>query len=93
MTSAAPSGLVAAYGFDEGTGTTDGRPLRQRQHGHARQRDLGRRPGKFNNALFFNGTNAWVTVPDSASLDLTTGMTLEAWVKPSLANGLARRSS
>ncbi len=37
---------------------------------------------KFGNALSFNGTNARVTVPDSNSLDLTTGMTLEAWVYP-----------
>ena len=27
-----------------------------------------------------------MNVPDSNSLDLTTGMTLEAWVKPTLAN-------
>ena len=26
-----------------------------------------------------------MTVPDSSSLDLTTGMTLEAWVKPTAA--------
>ena len=30
----------------------------------------------------FNGTNAKVTIPDSASLHLTTAMTLEAWVNP-----------
>ena len=30
----------------------------------------------------FNGTNAQVTVPNAASLQLTTGMTLEAWVFP-----------
>ena len=40
------------------------------------------RPGKFGTALSFNGTNASVTVADSTSLDLTNGMTLEAWVKP-----------
>ena len=39
--------------------------------------------GRFGGALSFNGTNALVTVPDSASLDLSAGMTLEAWVKPS----------
>ena len=61
----------------------DRRPVRQRQHRHAHERHLGRRAaGKFGNALSFNGTNASVTVPDSNSLDLTTGMTLEAWVKP-----------
>ena len=54
------------------------RPVGQRQHGHALERDLGGDAGKFGNALSFNGTNAYVTVPDSNSLDLTTGMTLEA---------------
>ena len=38
--------------------------------------------GKYGNALSFNGTNSLVNVADSASLHLTTGMTLEAWVKP-----------
>jgi hypothetical protein len=38
--------------------------------------------GKLGNALLFNGVNAFVTVADSPSLRLTTGMTLEAWVNP-----------
>ena len=45
----------------------------------------GAAAGRFGNALSFNGTNASVTIPDSASLDLTTGMTLEAWVQPDRA--------
>ena len=36
--------------------------------------------GKYGKALKFDGVNDWVTVNDSASLDLSTGMTLEAWV-------------
>src|SRR5262249_55716235 len=36
----------------------------------------------YGNALSFNGTSARVNVPDAASLHLTTGMTLEAWVYP-----------
>jgi len=31
----------------------------------------------------FDGTSGKVTIPDSASLRLSTAMTLEAWVKPS----------
>ena len=79
-----PSGLVAAFGFDEGSGTsvTDGR---ERQHRDDRERDLGR-AGKFGKALQFNGTSARVNVPDAASLHLTTAMTLEAWVNPSTVN-------
>ena len=34
--------------------------------------------GRYGGALAFDGTNDWVTVPDKAVLDLTTGMTLEA---------------
>ena len=33
-----------------------------------------------------NGTNSLITVPDSASLRLTSAMTLEAWVKPSVVS-------
>ncbi len=42
----------------------------------------GATAGRFGNALSFNGTNASVSIPDSDSLDLTTGMTIEAWVNP-----------
>src|SRR6185369_1580054 len=41
--------------------------------------------GKFGNALAFNGTSAQVTIPNAASLQLTTGMTLEAWAFPATA--------
>ena len=38
--------------------------------------------GKHGKAMRFDGTNDIVTVADSASLDLTNAMTLEAWVRP-----------
>ena len=38
--------------------------------------------GKYGNALTFNGTSALVTINNAASLQLTSGMTLEAWVYP-----------
>ena len=38
--------------------------------------------GKYGKALSFNGTSSRVTVPDSASLHLSSAMTLEAWVDP-----------
>ena len=60
-----PPGLVAAYGFDEGSGTTTRRPVGRRQQRHALERDLVDARGKFGKALSFNGTNAMVTVPDS----------------------------
>jgi fibronectin type 3 domain-containing protein len=79
----AAAGLVGAWAFDEGTGTTTAD-----QSGRGNTGALANATwitaGKFNNGLSFNGTNAWVSVPDSASLDLTTGMTLEAWVRPAV---------
>ena len=38
------AGLVGAWAFDEGSGTTTADQSGQRQHRHARERDLGRRP-------------------------------------------------
>ena len=85
VTNSAPTGLVAAYGFDEGSGTTTAD-----RSGNANTGTLSNATwstaGKFGNALFFNGTSARVNVNDSNSLDITSGMTLEAWVKPTLAN-------
>ena len=43
--------------------------------------------GKFGRALSFDGVDDWVTVNDSAALDLTNGMTLEAWVYPTAISG------
>ena len=47
---AGPTGLVAAYGFEEGSGTTRGGCVGERQHGHARERDLDN-AGKYGEAL------------------------------------------
>ncbi len=76
----APSGLVAAYGFDEGSGSTviD----RSGFANTGTTTGVTRLPGKYGSALDFDGKTSVVTVPDSTSLDLTAGMTLEAWVKP-----------
>src|SRR5262245_18660972 len=82
VAAAAQTGLVAAYSVDEGTGTavTD-------VSGNANTGSISgatwNSGGKFGNALLFNGSNTWVTIANSASLNLTTGMTLEAWIKPS----------
>jgi glucose/arabinose dehydrogenase/PKD repeat protein len=81
----APAGLVAAYSFDEGTGTTAADAS-----GNGNSGAIGTATwtgsGKYSGALSFNGGNARVTVNDSASLDLTTEMTLEAWVFPTASS-------
>src|SRR5207244_2077070 len=76
-----PSGLVAAYSFNEGSGTTVGDASGNGNNGTVSNTSWSV-SGKHGGALSFNGSNAWVTVPDSNSLDLTGGMTLEAWVDP-----------
>ena len=48
--------------------------------------------GNFGGALSFDGVNDWVTIADANALDLTTGMTLEAWVYPTGNGGGAWRT-
>ena len=78
---AAPAGLVAAYAFDEGSGTTVSDASGSGNNGTVSGTSWTT-SGKNGGALSFNGTTSRVTVPDSASLHLTTAMTLEAWVNP-----------
>src|SRR6185503_20012408 len=42
--------------------------------------------GRYGNALTFDGTNDWVTVADVPSLDLTSALTMEAWVYPTFSS-------
>ena len=77
---------VLALGFNEGTGTAAADSSGNNNNGTISSATWTT-AGKFGSALSFNGTSSWVTVADSNSLDLTTGMTLEAWVKPSALSG------
>ena len=72
---------MAAYSFDEGSGGTVADASGKGNNGSIGSA-IWSTQAKFGRALVFNGTDAHVTVPDSSSLDLTTGMTLEAWVYP-----------
>jgi hypothetical protein len=80
------AGLVAAYGFEEGLGASaldsSGQANTGILNGPTRTA-----AGKFGSALVFDGVNDWVTVPDAPALDLTTGMTLEAWIYPTTSSG------
>jgi hypothetical protein len=82
----APAGLVAAYGFNEGTGVQTKDASGQGNTGTL-SNAIWTASGKYGSALSFNGTSAWVTIADAASLHLTTGMTLEAWVRPTSGSG------
>jgi PKD repeat protein len=78
---ASTGGLVAAYNFEEASGTTVIDASGNGNHGTI-SGATRTTSGKFGRALSFDGISNWVTVNDSASLDLTNGMTLEAWVYP-----------
>ena len=76
------SGLVAAYSFNETSGTTALDASGNNNTGTLGSSVTRTTAGKFGGALVFNGTTAQVTIPDSSSLRLTTAMTLEPWVYP-----------
>ena len=79
-------GLVAGYHFDEGSGSTVADSSGNDNTGTI-SGATWTTAGKFGNALVFNGTSNRVNVPDANSLDLTNGMTLEAWVYPTTLSG------
>lgn len=75
-------GLVAAYGFEESSGTQVIDASGYGNHGTISNASRVSTTN-FGNVLSVSGSNSsWVTVKDSASLDLTSGVTLEAWVYP-----------
>src|SRR5262245_34944109 len=81
-------GLVAAYGFEEGSGSSA-----LDSSGNSNTGTLGSgvtrtssSQGRFGAALSYNGAG-YVTIPGAASLNLTSAMTLEAWVFPTAAAG------
>jgi hypothetical protein len=78
-----PLGLVAAYAFDEGSGATVADASDNNNTGILGSGVTWTSQGTFGSALVFNGSS-YITVNDAPSLDLTTGMTLEAWVYPTV---------
>jgi PKD repeat protein len=81
-----PAGLVAAYSFNEGTGSIVTDTSGKGHHG-AISGAQWTSSGRYRKALVFDGVDDWVTVADAPSLDLTTKMTLEEWVYPTALSG------
>ena len=75
------SGLVAAYGFNAGSGSTAADSSAAGNTGSVSGATWNA-GGRYGSALSFDGVNDWVTTADANSLDLTNAMTLEAWVRP-----------
>jgi O-glycosyl hydrolase len=80
------TGLVAAYGFNEGAGTVAADDSGSNLAGNVVNATWSE-SGKYGSAISFNGVNSWVTINDAAALNLTTGLTLEAWIKPATLSG------
>ena len=81
-------GLVLAFGFNESAGaTTTNDASGNGLAGSVREAQFV--PGRYGNALSFDGINDWVTVADTTSspLDLRNSMTIEAWVNPTTLAG------
>jgi hypothetical protein len=72
------SNLVGLYLFDEeGDEVTDYSGMGN--HGEL-QGGAERAAGVFGQAMEFNGADAFIEIPDSESLDLTTGLTIAMWI-------------
>ena len=82
-----PGGLVAAFGFGEGSGLTTADISGNSNVGTLTGGTAWTTQGKFGSALSFDGVDDLLNVADAPSLDLSTGMTLEAWVKPTTLTG------
>jgi len=78
--------LVAAYGFNEGSGTATS-DLSGNGNTGTISGATWSASGKFGAALSFNGSSSLVTIADTAALRLTSGMTIEAWVNPTTLSG------
>gem|GEM_PF-698801 len=82
-----PQGLVAAWNFSEGAGTSasDG-------SGNGNTATLINGPawtaGQYDTGLSFNGINNYLTVPNSSSLDISGNtLTLTMWINPQSLGG------
>ncbi|MGO9617560.1 MAG: chitobiase/beta-hexosaminidase C-terminal domain-containing protein [Bryobacteraceae bacterium] len=79
--------LVAYYNFNEGAGT-----VLHDSSGNGNNSAITAATwtasGKYGGALVFDGASGYVTVSNASSLNLSTGMTLEAWVNPTAINSM-----
>ncbi|MDQ1329563.1 MAG: hypothetical protein QG641_2854 [Candidatus Poribacteria bacterium] len=75
------SKLVLYFPFEEGKGITVNDASRSGNNGEIKGGAVWSQDGKYGNALEFNATDSYILVPTSPSLDITTKVTIMAWVK------------
>jgi hypothetical protein len=75
-------GLISAFGFEETSGSTVTDLVRD--HDGTISGATRTTSGRFGRALQFDGANDWVTIPNDADFNLTSGLTIEAWVRPDI---------
>jgi glucose/arabinose dehydrogenase/chitodextrinase len=79
----APTGLMGAWGFNEGTGTTSA-DTSGNGNGATLLNGLAWVTGKYGGGLSFDGANDYLTVTNSPSLDISgNAVTLSMWLNPS----------
>ena len=79
----APTGPMGAWGFDEGSGTTSA-DASGNSNVATLVNGLGWGVGKYGSGLSFDGTNDYLTVPNSPSLNVSgSALTLSMWLNPS----------
>lgn len=74
--------LVAAYAFDEGSGSSATDSSGNSNTGTLIASPTWVAPGRYGSALQFNGTSQYIDVNDSNTLDLTQSFTISLWVSP-----------
>jgi len=82
------NGLVAAYGFEEASGPTV-TDLSGNGNTGTIVNATRTTAGKYGSGLTFNGTTAYVQVPDATSLDLAATGTVAVWMFQTVAKGQA----
>jgi hypothetical protein len=80
VSNSGPVGAVALYAFEEASGSSATDSSGNQNTGSIAA--ATRVAGKYGSALSFNGTSAMVSIPGSASLNLSSAMTAMAWVNP-----------
>jgi hypothetical protein len=81
-----PAGAVAAYGFEETSGSTavDQKGVNNGTISGATRTTAGR----FGRALSYDGINDRITVPHHVTLTPSNALTVESWVNPSALSGV-----